>query len=116
MKGDGGLGVERHVDLTDGFVRVEVAIDATESHCFLRVRQLDADQFLGLMHHLLADAKRWCWRRARRRCWRWRRRLCENIRQLRGYETRGAKCGQALDEISSGDVCFIRSWGFSFFL
>src|SRR5919205_1492801 len=82
MKSDCRFGVERYIDLPDRFVRVEVTIDATERHRLLRVCEFDANQFLGLMHHLFRDAQRGRWRRTRRRCW--RRRLCESIeRQLR---------------------------------
>ena len=64
---DRGFGVERDVDLPDRFVRVEVAVDATERHRFLRVSELDSDQLFRLVHHLFGDARRWSRRRTRRR-------------------------------------------------
>src|SRR5262249_25426564 len=113
MKGYGWFGVEWYVDLANGFVRIEIAIDAAERHRFLCVGELDADQFLRLVHHLFGNARCGRWRRTRRRCW--RRRLGQSLkRQVRDRETGSAERRQELDEISSIEVCFIRSRSFSF--
>ncbi len=65
MEGDGRFGIERDIDLADGFIRVEISINTAERHGFLRVSELDADEFFRLVHHLFGDARRRGWRWAR---------------------------------------------------
>ena len=55
VKSDRRLGVERHVDLAQCFVTVEVAVDAWQGHRLLRVGQFDSDQLLGRAKRLLRD-------------------------------------------------------------
>ncbi len=98
VESDRGLSVERDVDLSDCFVRVEVAVDATERHRFLRVSELDSDQLFRLVHHFFGDAR--CW--GRRRTGRRRRSLCQNINwHLRRRQTGGTKRGKHFEKLSS---------------
>ncbi len=54
MKSNRRFSVERNVDLSDRLICIEVAINSAKSHRFLRVRELDADQFLGLVASYLS--------------------------------------------------------------
>ena len=43
MKDNRGFGIKRHIDLANGFVTIEVAVDSAQRHRLLRVSQLNAD-------------------------------------------------------------------------
>ncbi len=55
MKDYGRLGIEWDIDLTHGFVIIQIVIDAALRHCFLRVRQFNPNQLLSVVHHLFGD-------------------------------------------------------------
>ena len=55
MKSDRGFSVERHVNLANRFVRIEVAIDSAERHRFLRAdRVVPYGELMGVMELLRA--------------------------------------------------------------
>src|SRR5579872_6012818 len=59
-KSKGRLGVERHIDLTQLRVRLEITIHACKRHCLLRIGQLDPHQTESMVQHLLRhNLRRW---------------------------------------------------------
>ena len=61
------LGVERNVDGAKLIEGVEIAIDGRECLLFLGVREVDAEDLLAALQHLLVDSARLLRRRLRKR-------------------------------------------------
>ena len=55
MECDRGLGIERYINLAHGLVIIQIVIDASLRHRFLCVGQFNANQLLGVVHHLFGD-------------------------------------------------------------
>ena len=64
---DRRLGVERHVDLAQLLVGLEIAVDAGERLLLLGVGEVDAEDLLAAVERVLADAARLLRRLLRKR-------------------------------------------------
>ena len=58
MKDNGGFGVERHVDLPDCVIAVEIPIHARQSHVFFFVVEIDAHDSFGMLEIIFLHAQR----------------------------------------------------------
>jgi hypothetical protein len=85
------LGVERHVELAQLFVTIEVAADAADRQLFLGVGEVEAVDLLGAFQRVLAELRR---RAAAALC----------AHRCRHCDRRGHRRRHGLDEPSSSDI------------